>query len=128
MEDQRSLTDDGYLNEKHMAVVERALLALSESRRKLRVSAEELRTDGAEQHLVDALIAADAETESVYRRLFQGTYFHVSEEQMASAGEQVKDESKVKRASTKKEAVDPTESGEEMRLFRGDEAHDTVKK
>ena len=79
------MSDDGYMNEKHMGVVERTRLGLSESRQKLRDAAGEFVADDAKPHLVEALRAADRDAELVYKRLFQGTYFHVPEDQLTNA-------------------------------------------
>jgi len=67
------------MNEKHMGEIERQLLQVSRSRKRLREAAAELKLDDAEEHLVTALLAADSEMEKVYKKLFQSTYFHVPE-------------------------------------------------
>lgn len=122
------MADDGYMNEQHMGVVERALLNLSGTRRKLRAAAEELEADAAEEHLVKALRAADVEAEAVYKRLFQGTYFHVSEEQMARAAAVPKAPVAEAPPKSDKESLDVPEPAEEMRLFKAEDAHDPAKK
>ena len=75
------MSSDGYINEKHFAVIERALLSVSESRRQLREGAKEILADGAEPHLVEALEQADRDLEVAYKKLFQNTYFHVPEDE-----------------------------------------------
>lgn len=121
------MADDGYMNEKHMGVVERSLLSLSGERRKLRDAAAELDADGAEAHLGEALRRADAELERVYKKLFQGTYFHVSEEQMQNAGSSRSDGAGVKSEAKQETSLDVPEPAEEMRLFKAEEASDQVK-
>lgn len=115
------------MNEKHMGVVERALLNLSESRRKLRVSADELRSDGADAHLIEALEKAEQDLEATYKATFQATYFHVSEADMASAGASGPAES-VAAARTGAKKVDVPEPADELRLFKGDDALNPLKK
>lgn len=81
------MTSDGYMDEKHFGVIERELLELSERRRRFREAAKALAADGAESHLVSALETADRELESVYKTLFQSTYFHVPEHLRVPKGE-----------------------------------------
>lgn len=128
MEGQVGVTDDGYMNEKHMGAVERSLLSISESRRKLRVACDELTADSAEQHLVDALTQADRDLELAYKKLFQGTYFHVSDEQLANAGKSRAASEADAPVAQRSKKLDIPEPAEELRLFKGDEAADRAKK
>jgi hypothetical protein len=123
------LADDGYMNEKHMGVVERTLLSLSGERRRIREAASELAADGAESHLVEALNAADRELAATYKRLFQDTYFHVSDAQLENAGRNRQQrEASAERAHVAGEgALNVPEPSEEMRLFKAEEAPGSVK-
>lgn len=80
------MTDDGYLNEKHMSAIERSLLKISDTRKKLNAACADLTSSKADEYLLDALKQADRDLELAYKKLFQNTYFHVSDEQMANAG------------------------------------------
>lgn len=69
------------MNEKHMGEIERQLLQISRSRKRLREAARELAADNAEIHLVEALQVADRDIEKAYKALFQSTYFHIPEDE-----------------------------------------------
>lgn len=61
--------------------VEKALLSVSHSRRKLQKAAKQALSLGAEPHVVEALERTDRELEAAYKRLFQETYFAAPEPQ-----------------------------------------------
>lgn len=65
------------MNERHFAEIERALLYISEARKRAEKTTKELRTMKAEQHLIDAVALAERELERVGRVLMQQTYFAV---------------------------------------------------
>jgi hypothetical protein len=71
------------VNEAHFAEIERALLYVSEARKRAEKAAKELRRDDAEPHLVEALEEAERKLEAVGRHLMQQTYFAVSKEQLS---------------------------------------------
>ncbi|MEX2194845.1 MAG: hypothetical protein WD844_06125 [Thermoleophilaceae bacterium] len=67
------------MNEAHFNEIERALLHISDARRRTARAAKALSRDGAEPHLVAALEEADQQMEALGRRLTQRTYFAVPE-------------------------------------------------
>ena len=73
------------MNERHLSEVEKTLLYISEARKRAEKTARELKSDGAEPHLVDALLLAERELEAVGRKLMQQTYFAVPKEQLSLA-------------------------------------------
>jgi len=73
------------VNERHLSEVEKTLLYISEARKRAEKTARELKSDGAEPHLVDALLLAERELEAVGRKLMQQTYFAVPKEQLSLA-------------------------------------------
>jgi hypothetical protein len=70
------------MNEAHFAEIEKALLFVSEARKRAERAARELRRDGAEAHLAIALEEAERELEAIGRRLMQQTYFATPKEQL----------------------------------------------
>ena len=70
------------LDEKHFAEIDVAMLYIEEARKRAERAAAELRADGAEQHLIDALERSQEELSGVARRLRQGTFFAVPKEQL----------------------------------------------
>ena len=68
-----------------MSEVEKTLLFISEARKRAEKTARELRGDGAEPHLVEALLEAERALELVGRKLMQQTYFAVPKEQLSLA-------------------------------------------
>ena len=71
------------VNEAHFAEIEKALLYISEARKRAERTAKELRRDNAEPHLVEALEKAERELEVLGRHLMQETYFAVPKEQLS---------------------------------------------
>jgi septation ring formation regulator EzrA len=71
------------VNEAHFREIDRTLLFISDARKRVEKTVKQLRRDGAEAHLVDALEEADRELEAVSRRLMQQTYWAVPKEQLS---------------------------------------------
>lgn len=71
------------MNEAHFAEIEKALLYISEARKRAMKAAKELRQDGADPMLVSALDDAERDLEELGRRLMQQTYFGVPKEQLS---------------------------------------------
>jgi hypothetical protein len=57
------------VNEAHFREIERTLLYVSEARKRAKKTAKELRRDGAEPHLVEAVDEAERKLEEVGRHL-----------------------------------------------------------
>ena len=70
------------LDEKHFADIDVVMLYVEEARRRAERAAAELRRDGAEPHLAEALERSEEELSDVARRLRQGTFFAVPKEQL----------------------------------------------
>lgn len=70
------------VNESHFSEIEVVLLYVSEARERAEQTAQALRKDGADEHLVEALEAAERELEQLGRLLMQRTYFAVPKEQL----------------------------------------------
>jgi hypothetical protein len=70
------------VNERHFSEIEVVLLYISEARERAEQTAQALRNDLAEDHLVVALEAAERELEQLGRTLMQRTYFAVAKEQL----------------------------------------------
>lgn len=68
--------------EQELAQVEAVLLYIAETRLRAQRAATDLETAGGGLHLVAALRDADAALETVHRRLLQGTYFSVGDDQL----------------------------------------------
>jgi hypothetical protein len=73
---------DRAMNDSHSEEIEKALLFISEARKRAARAAKGLRADGAEPHLVAALVDAERELEALGRKLMQETYFAVPNEQL----------------------------------------------
>jgi hypothetical protein len=71
------------MNEGHFGEIEKALLFVSEARKRTDRAAKELRHDDADAHLVIALEEAERALEAVGRRLMQETYFAVPNDQLS---------------------------------------------
>ncbi len=65
------------MNEAHFAEIEKALLYVSEARKRAGKASVAIAKDGAEPHLVAALDALEVELAALHRRTMQGTYFAV---------------------------------------------------
>jgi hypothetical protein len=65
------------VDERHFGEIERVMLNLSHARDRALKAAKELKADGAQPHLVEALERAATEMGDTYRRLMQGTYYAV---------------------------------------------------
>jgi len=70
------------MDEKHFAEIDVAMLYIEEARKRAERAAAELRADGADKHLIDALERSEEELSEVARRLRQGTFFAVPKEQL----------------------------------------------
>ena len=73
----------GSVNERHFSEIEVVLLYISEARERAEQTAKALRKEGAAEHLVEALEAAERDLEQLGRTLMQRTYFAVPKEQLA---------------------------------------------
>ncbi len=71
------------LDEKHFAEIDVVMLYVEEARRRAESAAAELRRDGADAHLAEALERSVEELSDVARRLRQGTFFAVPKEQLS---------------------------------------------
>lgn len=65
--------------EAHSKEVERVLLFISDARERARRASEQLRADGADPHIVQAMSDAQQDLSDLHRRLMQGTYYAVPE-------------------------------------------------
>ena len=70
------------MDEKHFAEIDVAMLYIEEARERCERAAKQLRADGADAHLSEALERSMAELSDVARRLRQGTFFAVPKEQL----------------------------------------------
>ena len=70
-------------NEKHYLEVDAALLFLDSSARRIDKAIALLRSEGAEEHLVEALERAREEVLTTRRKLMQGTLFAVPKAQLS---------------------------------------------
>lgn len=71
------------MDEQHFAEIDVAMLYVEEARARAERAAAVLRKEGAEEHLVEALVKAEEELSDVARRLRQGTLFAVPKEQLS---------------------------------------------
>ena len=71
------------MDEQHFGEIDVAMLYIEEARSRTERAADELRRNGADQHLVEALEKAHEELSEVARRLRQGTLFAVPKEQLS---------------------------------------------
>lgn len=69
------------MSEAHLSEVERTLLYISEARDRAERSAQDLRSAGAEAHLVRALEDSARALADEHRRLMQRTFFAVPDSQ-----------------------------------------------
>jgi hypothetical protein len=65
------------MDERHFGEIERVMLNLSHARDRALKAAKELKADGAQPHLVEALVRAATAMGDTHRRLMQGTYYAV---------------------------------------------------
>lgn len=56
--------------------LEETLLLLSEARERAERAAQEIRGDGGQEHIAEALERVDHELLAMHRQLMDGTYFH----------------------------------------------------
>jgi hypothetical protein len=70
------------LDEKHFAEIDVVMLYVEEARKRAERAAAELRREGADAHLVEALERGEEELSDIARRLRQGTLFAVPKEQL----------------------------------------------
>jgi hypothetical protein len=76
------------MNEDHLSEVEKTLLFISDARERAQKGADALQRKGADQHLVDALRAAESDLADLHRTLMQQTYFAVPREAVEAAPEE----------------------------------------
>ena len=70
-------------NEKHYGEIDAALLFLDSATRRIDRAIGMLRSEGAEEHLVEALERAREEVLTTRRKLMQGTLFAVPKAQLS---------------------------------------------
>jgi hypothetical protein len=63
--------------ESHSREVERVLLFVSDARDRAKRAADQLRQDGADPHVVEAIESAQEDLTDLHRRLMQTTYYAV---------------------------------------------------
>jgi hypothetical protein len=61
--------------EEHSKEVERVLLFVSDAQERARSAADQLRRDGADDHIVEAIEAAQEDLAALHRRLMHSTYY-----------------------------------------------------
>ena len=70
------------LDEKHFAEIDAAMLYIEEARKRAERAAAELRADGADAYLIEAMQRCEVELSDIARRLRQGTFFAAPKEQL----------------------------------------------
>ncbi len=65
------------MNEASSSEVEKVLLFVSDARERAGRARTRLQSEGADQHLIDALERTEASLAEAHRELMQGTYFAV---------------------------------------------------
>lgn len=65
------------MNETHSGEVEKALLYVGDARERAHAAAERVASDGAEEHVVQALRDAERELGELHTRLTQQTFYAV---------------------------------------------------
>jgi hypothetical protein len=73
------------MNEAHSSEVEKVLLFISDARARARRAADQVRADGADASVVQALEQAERALGDTHRRLAQGTYYAVPDEKIRLA-------------------------------------------
>ncbi len=68
------------MNERHFAEIEKALLFVSEARKRAERAAATIHRDGADAHLVEAMQDLERALADLHRRTMQRTYFAVPAE------------------------------------------------
>lgn len=71
------------MDERHFAEIDAAMLYIEEARARAERAAKALRSEGADEHLVDALTEAQEQLSDVARVLRQGTLFAVPSGQIS---------------------------------------------
>jgi septation ring formation regulator EzrA len=71
------------VDEAHFREVEKALLYVSEARERCEKTISILRKQGADAHLVEAVVEAERELQLTHRRLMQQTLFAVPDAQLS---------------------------------------------
>lgn len=67
------------MTEQQSSEVEKVLLHISEARSRARRAADLVEKDGAEPHIVQALLVAEQQLADLHRTLAQGTYYAVAD-------------------------------------------------
>ncbi len=70
-------------SEAHFSEIDAVMLYLEDARARAERAVAKLRAEGAEQHLVDALVRAQEDASDAARRLRQGTFFAVPSAQVS---------------------------------------------
>jgi hypothetical protein len=65
------------MNESNSGEVEKVLLFVSDAKERASKARSRLESEGADQHVLDALARAEADLASAHRELMKGTYFAV---------------------------------------------------
>lgn len=73
------------MTERQSAEVEKVLLHISDARTRARRAAELVEKDGAEAHIVAALLEAERALADVHRKLSHGTYYAVADSSLRLA-------------------------------------------
>jgi hypothetical protein len=71
------------VDEKHFAEIDAAMIYIEEARARAERAAKTLRAEGADGHLVEALVEAQDQLSEVARALRQGTLFAVPSGQIS---------------------------------------------
>jgi hypothetical protein len=73
------------MTELQSSEVEKVLLHVSDARARARRAAEACVKDGAEPHIVEALVDAERQLAELHRKLSQGTYYAVPDQSLKLA-------------------------------------------
>jgi hypothetical protein len=68
------------MNERQSSEVEKVLLYIGDARTRAKRAADSVRKDGADPHIVAALIDAERQLTELHRKLAQGTYYAVPDD------------------------------------------------
>lgn len=65
------------MNERNSSEVEKVLLYISDARTRASAAADVVRKDGADEHVVDALLDAERRLAELHRSLAKSTYYAI---------------------------------------------------
>jgi len=65
------------MTERQSSEIEKVLLHISDARMRARRAAQAVQKDGAEAHVVEALLESERDLGELHRKLSQGTYYAV---------------------------------------------------